>query len=126
MSETIICECIDGAVAIRDDGCFPVDKNMEQAASSYDDVWYVGFSDVTAAMLAVLEPSRIFREVLLCLASGEPGCPLYSYTDLLAMELVQKIDILQSVGGIARDWRTDIVPVIDKAIRMSEGRPISD
>lgn len=120
MPKAIICGCIDGVVAIRNDGYFSVNASMEQAAKSYEDVCFVRFSDVTAAMLAQLGESRFLQEVLLCLGWGGPDCPRYSYTQLLAMELVQKLDILQSVGRIARDWRMDIVPVMDELTRITE------
>lgn len=113
MSEPVIlCGCIDGVVAIHDDSCVPL-LSIEQAARSYEEVRFVRFSDVSADMLDFLGKSRIFHEVLLCLCSREPDCPLYSHIQLLAMEMIQKLYILQAVGGIAGE-QTDILLLIEE------------
>lgn len=95
-----------------------MDLSIEQAVKSYEEVRFVRFSDVTTAMLELLGESQSFRDVLLCLCSREPDCPRYPYVELLAMELIQKLDILHSVGGIAREWRADIIPFMGGLIRM--------
>lgn len=121
MSEPVIlCGCIDGVVAIDDDSCFPLNLSLEQAAKSYEEVQFVRFSDVSAVMLEFLLSSKFFEEVLLCLCSTEPDGPHYSHVQLLAMEMVQKLKIVQAVGGIAGERRTDTLLLIEELTQIFE------
>ncbi|KAJ9130206.1 hypothetical protein NKR23_g12302 [Pleurostoma richardsiae] len=118
----ILCQCVDGTVAVREDGCFPEAGSMNEAAQLYgDNVWFVRFVDMTAAMLVWLAKFRTFQEVLGSLCSRAMDGPRYSYIQLLAIEVAEKLAILKTMRRTYdTDWHLDIVPMLHELARISD------
>lgn len=63
-----------------------------------EDLWFLEFADVITATLIFLGKSPFIQETLECLRTREPG-RRYTYSQLLAKEIAQKIVVLQTIEG---------------------------
>lgn len=86
-----------GDLDFVEDGCLD-----EVAKLHGDDIWFLEFIDVTAAMLVPLMKSPFIQEAIEWLRSRSSGGRQYSHSKLIAMEAALKLDAIDRRKRVLR------------------------